>query len=49
MSSVQEPKKEPKWKGLGHVAIDKQEAMSGFRWSLFYNLINKFAIPSRTT
>jgi polysaccharide transporter, PST family len=39
----EEPKK--RWQGLSHVQIDKREAISGFRWTLFYSLINKFILP----
>ena len=38
-----EPKK--KWSGLSHIQINKKEATSGFRWSLFYSIINKFVLP----
>lgn len=47
LSQITEPPK--RWKGLSHVQIDKKEAVSGFRWSLFYNLINKFVIPLANT
>ena len=48
MSQIEEPMeppKKPKWSGLSHIKIDKKEAVSGFRWSLFYNVINKFILP----
>ncbi len=48
MSQIEEPAeppKKPKWSGLSHVKIDKKEAVSGFRWSFIYNLINKFILP----
>ena len=49
MSHTQQPPaKKPKWTGLSHIQIDKKEAISGFRWSLFYNVINKFVLPILT-
>lgn len=45
MSQVEQSPKKPKWTGLSQVQINKKEAFSGFRWSLFYNLINKFILP----
>jgi O-antigen/teichoic acid export membrane protein len=45
LSQVDADPKKPRWKGLSHVRIDKNEALSGFRWSLFFNVINKFVLP----
>lgn len=45
MSTAEAPPKGPKWSGLSHIQINKKEAMSGFRWSLIFSIINKFAIP----
>ncbi|MEA2552528.1 MAG: hypothetical protein QOJ65_704 [Fimbriimonadaceae bacterium] len=45
MSEIQDPPKKPRWQGLSHIQINKREALSGFRWSLFYNVINKFILP----
>jgi O-antigen/teichoic acid export membrane protein len=39
------PEALPKRKGLSHIKIDKKEAISGFRWTLFYNVINKIILP----
>jgi O-antigen/teichoic acid export membrane protein len=39
------PEKKPRWSGLSHIQINKKEAISGFRWSLFYNVINKLILP----
>lgn len=53
MSQVEEPPENPepnekpkkRWTGLSHIQINKKEAVSGFRWTLFYNVINKIILP----
>lgn len=40
-----EPQPKKKWSGLSHIQINKKEAVSGFRWTLFYNVINKIILP----
>jgi len=45
VSQVEEPPKTPRWSGLSHIRIDKKQAMSGFRWTFFYTIINKFILP----
>ena len=39
------PPPKRKWTGLSHIQINKKEAASGFRWTLFYTVINKFVLP----
>ncbi len=42
---LEDQPKKPRWSGLSHIEINKKEAASGFRWSLFYSVINKFILP----